>query len=184
MDSLRSEFNVDMQKMLYSDKGVWGVPSFRTERAYVTRDELSVLRSEVQILGLDCDKQYSTCLYKNEHPWMRFSLFDRVEPFDLATDMIVPGYYRVVDFADPLDPSWEGPGAYPHVWIIEHHRNGTLRPSDIPEVLRAGAVFDPRLFQPVVREIYRHDSKIPKNWSTFQWGCVTALKPTISAITL
>ena len=55
MDSLRSEFNENMQKMLYSD-AVWGVPSFRTERAYVTRDQLSVLRSEVQILGLDCDK--------------------------------------------------------------------------------------------------------------------------------
>ena len=110
MDSLRSEFNENMQKMLYTDKGEWGVPSFRTERAYVTREELGVLRSESQILGLDCDKQYSTCLYKNEHSWMRFSLFDCVEPFNLATDAIVPGYYRVVDFADPQDPSWEGKG--------------------------------------------------------------------------
>ena len=170
MDSLRSEFSENMQKMLYTDKGIWGVPSFRTERAYVTRDELSVLRSEVQILGLDCDKQYSTCLYKNEHSWMRFSLFDRIEPFNLVTDSIVPGYYRITDFADPMDPSWEGPGAYPHVWVAEHHCNGNLRPSDVPEVLRAGAIFDKALFQPVVREIYRHDPKIAKKVCNFKVG--------------
>jgi len=170
MDSLRSEFNENMQKMLYTDKGVWGVPSFRTERAYVTRDELSVLRSEVQILGFDCDKQYSTCLYKNEHAWMRFSLFDCIEPFNLIKDRITPGYYRIVDFADPRDPSWEGPGGYPHVWVIEHHHNGTLRPSDVPEVLRASAVFPPQLFQAVVRELYRHDPSISKKMANFAVG--------------
>ena len=45
-----------------------------------------------------------------------------------------------------------------------------MRASDVPEVLRAGAIFDPHLFQPVVREVYRHDPKISKKVCNLSMG--------------
>ena len=102
--------------------------------------------------GIDCNKQYSTCLYKMEGRWPQFSLLDRPEPFD---GTITPGYYHVIDFQARDDPSWEGPGAYPHIWV-NYHMNETkrLRMEDVTEMLRSSFSYDQDIFQSTVRELY------------------------------
>ena len=131
-----------------------GVGGLRTERAYLGKEF-----QKDDSWGVDCEKQYSSCLFLHEWRWPIFSLLDGPELFDLS-EPVVPGYYHVVDFACPGDPSWEGPGAYPHSWVAHHKER--LRPSDVTEVVRASYSLDCDLFKAVIREICSHGLKIGK----------------------
>ena len=135
----------------------WGEPSFRPGRAYLPQEDYNDAH------GVDCDKQYASCMYLHEWRWPQFSLMDEPELCDLS-EGVVPGFYHVVDFEEPDDPSWEGPGAYPHSWVDYHlNETGILRPSDVTEMVRATSSFDADIFKPTVRELFSHGPDIGKS---------------------
>ena len=122
MDSLRSELSKSVDAELES----WGVPGHRIVRTYN--------RLEGPYQGVDCNKQYSTCLFKMETRWPQFSLLDRSEPFD---GTLGPGYCLPRGVGPvPCRGEWAGPTG-------PHHRGdpGVLlvRPRHLP-VDRPGAL--------------------------------------------
>jgi len=169
LESLQSEFAVDVWSQMVR-------PQFRTNRAYKTLQEVEAIRRDggLVVHGMDCKKQYSTCLYTADHRWPRFSLFDRPEPFDILREEIVTGYYYVTEITDFGDPSWEGAAHYPAPWVWYHfHMTGLLRPRAVRTVIRASFSFDPKIFQPVVEELYSHPDYLKEYGKSCSVGKVT-----------